>query len=304
MLAVERDVVEEEGIGRKIRRLARDDRHRAADEAGDHEGFELELVDRELRLGDRLGRRVHRNGRRRGQPLLVLGEEVGKHDVERAAGGTAHLLILLADELQPQRRIDDAEIDAELVEAPAQQARQQRGGAVERVFGGAPPPGSARHADVAALGGGEVVPIRADMLRHDALEALEDARPRDLAQILLVGRPVFDDVPVAVDHGMTEPGADLGRALMRLAHLSSLASPPVLSRGWYRLLQLRGSPHLTPTVSAPRGRSNPFDRFAIEPKRGRLQSGRPGCWRDPRSGRVRWGCYGTSTDPLISALAP
>jgi hypothetical protein len=49
------------------------------------------------------------------------------------------------------------------------------------------------------------------MLQHHRLEALDDARSGDLLGAVLVGRAVFDDVAVAVDDGMAEPGADLGR---------------------------------------------------------------------------------------------
>jgi len=70
-----------------------------------------------------------------GMTVLEPPELVGREHVVSAADGAAQPGVLHAVEPEPGRRIDDAEVDAELVEPLVHETRQHRGGAVEHVLG-------------------------------------------------------------------------------------------------------------------------------------------------------------------------
>ena len=64
---------------------------------------------------------------------LEIAEVLGGDDVEAADHGAPGRVVRDARDAEPGGRIDDAEIDAELVEPVVEQARHHRRGAVERV---------------------------------------------------------------------------------------------------------------------------------------------------------------------------
>ena len=90
------------------------------DAAAEHADLRAELLDAELKLRDRLLRGVHRDHRGRGQPVAKLREILGRDDVEAADHGAAGLVVGDARDAETGGRIDDAEIDAQLVEPVVQ----------------------------------------------------------------------------------------------------------------------------------------------------------------------------------------
>src|SRR4029077_19229186 len=86
------------------------------DPAAEHADLRAQLFGDEFELLDRLLGGVHRYHRRRGQTVAEIPEVIGCHDVEAADHGASRLVILDAGYAQPGGRIDDAEIDPQLVE--------------------------------------------------------------------------------------------------------------------------------------------------------------------------------------------
>src|ERR1700730_8602414 len=112
---------------------------RPTDAAAEHPDLGAELFGDKLELLDRLLWGVHRDHRRRGQPVAEIAEIIGRDDVEAANHRAPGLVVLDARYAEPRGRIDDAEIDPQLVEAIVQHARHHRRGAVAGV-GGLPSP--------------------------------------------------------------------------------------------------------------------------------------------------------------------
>jgi glucokinase len=108
-------------------------RDRPAHAAAEHADLGAELLRDEFELGDCLLRRVHRDHRGRGQPVAELGEIIRGHDVEPADHGVPGLVVGDARDAEPGGRVDDAEIDAELVEPVVQHLGHHRRRAVAGV---------------------------------------------------------------------------------------------------------------------------------------------------------------------------
>ena len=179
------------------------------DAAAEHANLGAELLGDELQLLDRLLRRMHRNDRRRGQPVAELAEIVRGDDVEAADHRTARRLIGDARDAEPGGRVDDAEIDAQFVEPVIQHLRHHRGGAVAGV--GRLPPPIALHPDAALLALVDRQPQRVGneaLLCEEAVGALVADR---LAHLLGEYRGVFDPMTVAVDDRMGQLGTDFFR---------------------------------------------------------------------------------------------
>ena len=160
---------------------------------------------------------MHRNDRRRGQPIAELGEILGRHDVEAADDRPAGLRVGNARNAETGGRVDDAEIDAELVEPVIQHLRHHRGGAVARI-GGLPSPialhrGAARFALLYGL---------AQRIGDAALRGDEAVRPLvadHLAHALGEDRRVLDPVAVAIDDRVADLFAGfLGMIFVAGAH--------------------------------------------------------------------------------------
>src|SRR5215470_14999246 len=103
------------------------------DAAAEHADLGAELLRDEFELLDRLLGGVHRDHRRRGQTVAEIAEVIGSDDVEAADHGAPGLVILDARDAQPRGRVNDAEIDPQLVEPVVEHARHHRGGAVAGV---------------------------------------------------------------------------------------------------------------------------------------------------------------------------
>ena len=73
----------------------------------------------EFGLGDGFVRGVHRDDRRRGQPIAEALEIIGRDDVVGADHGAPGRVVLNAGEAQPGRGVDDDKVEAELVEPMA-----------------------------------------------------------------------------------------------------------------------------------------------------------------------------------------
>jgi hypothetical protein len=84
---------------------------------------------------------VHRDDRSRGQPVAETLKVIGRDDVVGADHGAPRRVIGYARKAQPGGRVDDREIETDLVEAIVEQPRHHRGGAVECVFRLASPEG-------------------------------------------------------------------------------------------------------------------------------------------------------------------
>ena len=107
------------------------------------------FADRVVELRDRLVGRVHRDLRDRRHAVGVREVDLGVERVERAARHLAQLGVEDRERREPAARVEHREVDAELVEPLVEQARQVRGGAVERVRGGQAPPRRARGPELA-----------------------------------------------------------------------------------------------------------------------------------------------------------
>ena len=185
---------------------------RAVHQATQHRDLVAELLDRVFDLLDRLLRGVHRDDRRRGHAVGKGAEIFGGDDVVGAAGGAARLAVADARHAQTARRIDDCEIEPDLVEALIEESRKDRSREVARVLGGMRP--ERLLADTAA-------PPLLDRHRQHAARAAADRAPAahrglaaDLAELLGEDGPVFDPVAVGVDNRMIETGFDLGGGQM------------------------------------------------------------------------------------------
>ena len=185
---------------------------RAVHQTAEHRDLVAELLDRVFDLLDRLLRGVHRDDRRRGHAVGKGAEIFGGDDVVGAGGATARLAIADARHAQTARRIDECEIEPDLVEALIEESRKDRSREVARVLGGmrperlladaAPPPLLDRHRQHAARAAADRAPAA-----HRGLAA-------DLAELLGEDGPVFDPVAVGVDNRMIETGFDLGGGQM------------------------------------------------------------------------------------------
>ena len=226
VLAVEAELVEALGIAGEVGGGPLGVRERPAHAAAEHADLRAELLGDELKFLDRLVRRVHRDHRDRGQPVAEVLEIIVGDDVEAADHRAPGRVVGDARDAEPGGRVDDAEIDAELVEPVVQHPGHHRRRAVARV--GRLPAPEPLHRDAAfrALRGGHAERIRDAALRLQEPVGAEVAR--DLADLLGKDRGVLDPMPVAVDDGVRETLADFFGRLVR-AHLA----PP--GRAWWDL---------------------------------------------------------------------
>jgi hypothetical protein len=166
---------------------------------------------------------VHRDDRGRGQPVFKAGEILGRNDVVGADHGAAGGVVLDARQAEPGGRIDDREIEADLVQPVVQHLRHHRGGAVERVLGLAVPEIRHRHALLPPLLGGHLQCVGGGLQRCQKPVRREIAA--GLAHFLAEYRRVFEPVAVAVNDGMLQIGANF-----RGAPVGAHAFLPVLRR--------------------------------------------------------------------------
>ena len=170
------------------------------------------LVD-EFELGDRLVGGVHRDDRRRRQPVAETAEIIGRNDVVGADHGAPGRVVLDARKAQPGGRVDDDKVEAQLVEAVIEQFRHHRGRAVERVFRLARPERLLPQALLAAFGDRhrQILAGRP----HRLQKPVRGEIAADLAHLVAEHRVVFDPMAVAIDDRMVDFRPDLFRGHMR-----------------------------------------------------------------------------------------
>src|SRR5439155_1213350 len=86
----------------------------------------------EVELGDGLGGGVHGDHGRDGEPVGEVAEEIGVEVVPGAAADLAQLVVGGPGDRQPIARVEDAKVDAELVHALVEKARQVGGAPARR----------------------------------------------------------------------------------------------------------------------------------------------------------------------------
>ena len=187
---------------------------------------------RVLELVDRLVGGVHGDLGDGEQPVGELGEHAGVEPVERPARAAAVALVVEVAEQEPEARVDDADVDAELVEPLVQEAGEHGGGAVDGELHPAVAPRSACDAPVGALLGGEAVPVddRTEGARGAAQHRLAVEAHALLDQLPGQGREELDGVTVDVDHRVVELAPHLGGT--QSAH--RLARSPINARSSIR----------------------------------------------------------------------
>src|SRR5205085_11909300 len=107
---------------------------RAVHQAAEHRDLIAELLDGVIELLDRLLGSMHRDDRRRGHAVGEIAEILGRDDVVGAAGSPPSLAV--ADPRYPKAagRVDDREVEPDLVEALVEEPRKHRGREVARVL--------------------------------------------------------------------------------------------------------------------------------------------------------------------------
>ena len=184
---------------------------RARHAAAEHADLRAELLGDEFEFGDRLLGVVHRDDRGRGQPVAEPVEIIGRDDVVGADHRAPGLVVLDARQAQPGGRIDDREIDADLVEPLVEHLRHHRRGAVERVLGLAVPEiRAARRRAGARSAGCSLSASVVDLQRGE--EPVGRLVAAGLAHLFAEDRGVFEPMSVAVDDRVRQVRADFGWA--------------------------------------------------------------------------------------------
>ena len=194
----------------------------------------------EFELGNRFLGGVHRDDRRRRQPVAETTEVIGRDDVVGADHGAPRRVVLDARQAQPRGRVDDHKVEAQLVEAVVEQLWHHRSGAVERIFRLARPEGLLADALVAAFGDRH----RQNLARcpHSLQKAVPGEVAADLAHLVAEHRIVLDPMAIAIDDRMVDFRPDLFRGQMR-AH-------DLLRRSRYNTVHCGGIPSAAPPAIA------------------------------------------------------
>ena len=201
---------------------------RARDRAPGDEHLQAEAV-RVFHLLDRLGRLGQAQHPDRHHPVEVRREQVRHHRVVGPEGHVAEVGIGdVTAEGQPDAREHDRQVDAPVVEAVVEQARDGGGGAVSDVDGHAPVRRPAQ-ALLPPFLDGELVPA-VEPVPVPSAEPVDVRRAPDLGDVVEVHREQLDPVAVGVDHRVVELLAHLG-ALRRHNTGSSGRTP---KRAWNR----------------------------------------------------------------------
>ncbi len=218
VLAVETELIEALGIAREVGGGALGVRDRPAHTAAEHADLCAQLAGDERQFLERLVRRVHRDHRGRGEPVAEVLEVFVGDDVEAADHRAPRRVVGDARKTEPGGRVDDPEVDPELVQTVVQHPGHHGRRAVAGV--GRLPAPEALHRDAAfsTLPGGHAERVGPAPLRLQEAVGAEVAR--DFADLLGKHRGVLDPVPVAVDDRVREPLADLLGRMVR-AHLGS-----------------------------------------------------------------------------------
>ena len=180
----------------------------AHDGPAGHEDVESETV-RVLELLDRLGglgETEHADGH---HAVAVRREQVGDHRVVRTHGEVAELGVGdVATQREPDAREHDGEVDAPVVEAVVEEARERGGGAVAHVDRHAPVRRPAQPLLASFLDRELVPPVEPVAVAPP--ERVDVGRAPDLFEVVEVDREQLDPVAVGIDDGMVELLAHLG----------------------------------------------------------------------------------------------
>ena len=186
-------------------------------EAAEHHGAQPELAGGEVELLEGLFRRDGGDDRHRREAIFQAAEGVRGVAVVGPGAQAPGALVALGRQLEPDARVADGEVDAELGQPLMQEPGRAGSGEVPGVVGEAPPgrpEGAARRAFLGAQGGPvwrAVEARRGHEGRHAALDAL-------LLEIAIQLGPVLHEVAVGIDDGVVEGGADLGGRRVGVAH--------------------------------------------------------------------------------------
>src|SRR5437764_12296774 len=185
---------------------------RPVHQAPENRDLVAELLDGIVKLLDRLLGGVHGDDRGRGHAVAEIAEIFGRHDIVGPTGGTARLAVADPRHAQPTGRIDDREIEPNLVEAFVQEPRE---------YGGREIAGVLRRMSPERLLADPPPATLLDRHRQDAARAAPDRVPAahrrltaNFAQLFGKDRAILDPVPVGIDDRMVETGFDLGRGQM------------------------------------------------------------------------------------------
>ena len=116
------------------------------------------------------------------------------------------------EEDEAEARVDDAEVEAQLVESLVEQGREQRGGEVDGLAGRRAPPRAPRRPGGGSLLGGLIVPgdVGPPVGREQPSQRGMVEREPLALEVRRQGGEMLGHVPVDVDDGVAKPAADLG----------------------------------------------------------------------------------------------
>ena len=164
----------------------------------------------EFELGDRLVGRVHRDDRRRGQPVAELGEIVGGDDVEAADHGAPRLVVGDARDAEAGGRIDRCRNRCRTRRAGRRACAASSRWRGRACWWMAPP--IAFHGDAALLALGDREAKRIGNAPLAGEKAVRRLVAGGLAHLLGEDRRVLDPMAVGVDDRVAEFRVDLFRA--------------------------------------------------------------------------------------------
>ncbi len=152
----------------------------------------VELLDR--LLGGEGG-----DDRHRFEPVAVVGVDLRVVRVQSSGDRAPHLFVGHREHREPEARIEQQEVEPELLRAAVRERRQRDGHAVEGVLLGKTPEDA---------GGHEPRVVGRERAPHELLVAIGHAVSRHFADDVVHEREELEEVPVGVDHRMVEPGSD------------------------------------------------------------------------------------------------
>ena len=142
--------------------------------------------------------RMHRDRGGRRDSVAKLSADFRVHRVQRTTRDSPHLIVVNRRQREPERRIQDRKVDAEIVQPGVEQPRRHHRREVVRVVDDAPP--------CAAHVAGVAISTRTGrMIAKLAIVALEHPAAADLLKVFVEERRRLDQMPVGVDHRMIQP---------------------------------------------------------------------------------------------------
>ena len=202
----------------------------------EHDGLEAEIQNRVVEGRDGLLGSMGGDMGDDGHPVLKLGVDLGVEGVEGPAGNLSQLVFPNRRGGKGSARIQDSEIDAEIVEAFVHQARQMAGGTIEAGSGRMTPPRGPCRPSSALLFVGHARPGA----KHGLVEiehftdSIREVGAADVSHIVMKVlakyRRGLDQVSVGVDDRMPEVFAQFGCAHFAGPSLHFCEAPRASSR--------------------------------------------------------------------------